>query len=73
MVLVLSFSCENFLVISGFSGWLLEDLGVLAEVTMVVLLFWALGRYLAEVVPEPREADSALGFETETPYTSFLY
>ena len=48
--------------ISGFSC----DFGVLDE-GMIVLLFWPLGRYLADVAPEPKDADSALGFETETP------
>lgn len=39
----------------------------------VDLLFCALGKYLADVIPEPKDADSAFGLETETPYTSFLY
>lgn len=40
--------------------------GVLDE-GMMVVLFWPLGRYLADEAPEPKDADSALGFVTETP------
>ena len=72
MVFVLIFSWENFLVIYGFSICDLE-LGVLEEGMTVDLLFCALGKYFADVTPEPKDADSALGFETETPYTNFRY
>lgn len=72
MVFVLSFSWENFLVIYGLSICVL-DWGVLEDGMTVDLLFCALGKYLADVTPEPKDADSALGLETETPYTSFRY
>lgn len=72
MVFVLNFSCENFLVISGLSICVL-DCGVFEEGITVDLLFCALGKYLADVTPEPNDADSALGLETDTPYTNFLY
>jgi hypothetical protein len=34
---------------------------------MMVVLFWPLGKYLAEVTPDPREAESAFGLLTDTP------
>jgi hypothetical protein len=44
---------------------------VLVELDMMVVLL-AVGRYLAELEPDPREADSTFDFVV-TPYTSFLY
>lgn len=58
--------------ISGFSICVL-DCDVFEEGMIVDLLFCALGKYLADVTPEPKDADNALGLETETPYTNFLY
>ena len=72
VVVVLSFSCEYFLLSSGFSMiWVLLEfceVGVLLvdELTIVVLLFPE-GRYLAEELPDPREEESTFDFVVDMP------
>lgn len=36
-------------------------------------LFWAEGRYFAEVTPEPKEVDNTFDLTGDIPYTNFLY
>lgn len=45
----------------------------MVEEGIKVVLLLPLGKYFADVHPDPSEADKALGLVALTPYTSFLY